>query len=92
MWRNGADPFWNSLVNKLEACLPEWRTAPSGFDAIRQAMSYLENRWIAGPCMGEIVAFGNVRVRCQRSYEDIVSTPWQTGPFHLISLTVWSAP
>lgn len=92
VWRNGADPYWNSLVNKLEACLPEWRTAPAGFEAIRQAMSYLENRWTSGPCMGETVTFGNVRVRCRRSYEDIVSTPWQTGPFYLVSLTLWSAP
>lgn len=88
MWRNGADPYWNSLMNQLDVCAAGWRTAPPGNDFIRQAVDYLANRWIQGPCMGGEVAFGNVRVRCQKSWEDIVSTRWQTGPFYLITLDI----
>lgn len=89
-WRNGAEPYWNTLMNKLDACAGGWRTAPPGFDFIRQAVDYLANRWDLGPCRGVPVAFGNVRVSCERWPEDIVSTPFQRGPFFMIQLRIWT--
>lgn len=90
MWRNGAQPYWNGLMNQLNAQAPGWQLFPAPEDDIKQAVQYLENRWILGPCRGDPVQFGTIEVSCERGYEDIVSTPVQTGPFFLISLSIRS--
>lgn len=87
-WRNGAQPYWNTLMNQLNSRVPDWPLMPAPNDYIRQAVDYLANRWELGPCLGTPVWFGPVEVRCEKSYEDIVSTPSQTGPFHLITLSI----
>lgn len=90
MWSTGAEPFWNALMVQLDTSCPAWRDAPTGFDDIRQALDWLGNRWTLGPCDGNLVLFGGVRVQCQMWLEDIVSTPFQPGPFFLINLRMWA--
>lgn len=87
-WRTGAEPYWNSLIAILDSCSTGWRTALPGNDFIRQGVEYLANRWDLGPCNGEEVAFGNVRVRCWKWWEDIVDTPHRPGPYYYITLHI----
>jgi len=89
-WRNGAEPYWNTLLNRLDVCAPGWRTASPGYDFIRQGVNYLDNRWDLGPCRGVPVVFGNIRVSCEKWPEDVVSTPLRIGPFFMIQLRIKS--
>lgn len=86
MWQNGAQPYWNTLMNQLNARVPDWNMTPAPNDYIKQAVDYLGNRWTLGPCVGDPVRFGNIEVVCEKSWEDIVSTRTQRGPFYLIRL------
>lgn len=89
-WSNGAQPYWNSLINKLNAAIgPSWYSEQPPANYVRQAVDYLAamidpaNRQ---GCPIEAVSFGNVTARCEIYREDIVSTPWQRGPFYVVSL------
>jgi hypothetical protein len=88
-WRNGSQPFWNTLIAQVDAQAPGWRQTPAPNDYIRQALDWLANRWmLGGQCAGVSRVFGQIQVSCSLSYEDIVSTPSQTGPFYLVELSI----
>lgn len=91
LWSNGSEPYWNSLINRLDAVAPGWRGAPSGLNDIELAVNWLSNRWTVGPCDGRPMQFGRVFVTCMRSREDIVSSKFQQGPFFYITLRLWIA-
>jgi hypothetical protein len=88
MWRNGAQPYWNTLVARVDAQVPGWRDTPPPLNYIRQGMDFLSNAWTENRCFGEPVQFGSIYVSCERSWEDIVSSYYQRGPFYMIMLRI----
>lgn len=88
-WSNGAEPYWNTLINKLNAAIGSgWYDEPPPNNFIRQAVDHLAAT-IAVPntrCPAQPIVLGNVTAHCEIYWEDIVSTPFQRGPFYVVSL------
>ncbi len=88
-WSNGAEPYWNTLINKLNSAIgTDWYSDLPPNNFVRQAVDYLA-AMIALPnrrCPAEPAVFGNVTAHCEIYWEDIVETPFQKGPFYVVSL------
>jgi hypothetical protein len=86
-WANGADPYWNSLMNQLSAAIGNsWYGKPPPTNYVRQAVDYLGNAMMQG-CPPAPVRFGNVTAYCEIYWEDIVEYPPVTiGPFFFVTL------
>lgn len=91
-WSNGAEPYWNTLINRLNAAIgTSWYAEPPPTNYVRQAIDFLQVAIDADNrkgCPIEPVQFGNVTARCEVYPEDVVSTREKRGPFYLISLWI----
>lgn len=89
MWGNGAEDFWNTMLNQLHANAPGWMETPPPYHYIRQAVEYLANRWMSENCDGVIVKFGEVGAYCMRSWLDIPDTQDRPGPYYWVEIAIW---